>query len=137
MSRDSTVDRGVGGPADMLMWDPGQPGDVAPLRGFRCASCERAGFPSAAHCPVCGSATVAIPLGPHAQLAQATAVLHAPPGALVEVPYVVGIAQFDEGVSILGLVLVDDLDRIAPGDDVEVVVHAPSSELVTYAYRPV
>lgn len=128
---------GTARPVDELMWEPGAPGEVAPLRAASCDECGRVTFPSPAQCPVCASATTSIPLGPHAQLGHATAVLHEPPGTRVPVPYVVGVARFDEGVSVLGLVVVDDLQHLAPGDDIDVVVHSPTPELVTYAFRPI
>jgi uncharacterized OB-fold protein len=51
-------------------------------------------------------------------LAGATKVLHPPPGALVEAPYAVGVAEFDCGISVIGLLL--DLDPTELGQAVEV-----------------
>jgi len=64
-----------------------------------------------------------------------TSVEHQPPDALIDAPYVVIAAAFDEGISVLG-VLVDDLglNELRIGDEVEVVVTS-IGEVFGYGYR--
>jgi len=63
-----------------------------------------------------------------------SAVLHAPPGALVEVPYWIGVAQFENAISILGLI-VGSGEGLEIGDDVHCVAICPAEGLMTYGYR--
>jgi uncharacterized OB-fold protein len=73
--------------------------------------------------------------GPRAKVKLITSVEHQPPDALIDAPYVVIAAAFDEGISVLG-VLVDDLglNELRIGDDVEVVVTS-IGEVFGYGYR--
>jgi uncharacterized protein len=80
-------------------------GDDASLRASHCLSCGRWEFPYRDYCPGCGSQSVSDgALSSRARVIGTTAVLHQPPGALVEAPYTVALAAFPEGVSVLGLV---------------------------------
>ena len=80
-------------------------GAVARLRASHCDACGRWEFPRRAYCPQCGSADVReAALGSSARVTATTAVLHPPPGSLVEAPYTVALAAFPEGLSVLGVV---------------------------------
>jgi uncharacterized OB-fold protein len=71
----------------------------------------------------------------NATLGTCTAVLHAPPGALVEVPYMVGVARFPEGISIMGVVV--GVTQTPPqGTPLEIVAMALPDGRLTYAFRP-
>jgi uncharacterized OB-fold protein len=62
-------------------------------------------------------------------------VLHPPPGGLVEVPYLVGVARFPEGISILGVVT--GASQTPPqGTPVDTVAMALPNGRLTYAFRP-
>ena len=65
---------------------------------------------------------VDVELGPRAKVLAKTSVEYQPPDALIDAPYFVIAAAFDEGISVLG-VLVDELnlDDLQIGDEVELV----------------
>jgi uncharacterized OB-fold protein len=87
------------------------------LAASRCPECGRPEFPRSSVCPACGAATEPISLA-RGSLVGATKVLHPPPGALVEAPYEVGVAEFDCGISVIGLLI--DVDAAELGQAVEV-----------------
>ena len=88
-----------------------KPGDTIGLLTSRCHGCERHEFPPATHCPGCGSQSVStVELSSQASVGGSTTVMVSPPGAMTVAPYTVVVAQFPEGVSILGLAVGD------PGD---------------------
>lgn len=122
--------------SDDLLFDDPVPGAPNRLRASRCSLCCRVEFPRADRCPACGAAADAIGLSGEARLGPRTAVLHAPPDALVEVPYVIGIAEFPEGISVLGLVDAPGLDAAATGDVVDTIAYEAAPGFVTYAFRP-
>lgn len=121
---------------ESLFWDEPVPGAPNRLRASRCCVCERVEFPAADQCPACGASTEPMPLSGQARLGPRTAVLHAPPGALVSTPYVVGVARFPEGISVLGLVDAPSLESTATGDAIDVIAYEPTTGLVTYGFRP-
>lgn len=121
--------------ADRLLWTTADPGRTVALRGSRCDRCGRIEFPSRTLCPTCGSVAAAIPLGPRARLRTVTSVLHPPPGSRVPVPYVVGVAEFPEGISILGLVVIDAQEHVTVGDPVDTIAYAPA-DVSTYGFLP-
>lgn len=92
-------------------------GDPATLAASRCPDCGRAEFPRVMTCPACGRTTVAIALE-RGTLAGSTTVLHAPPGALLEVPYDVGVVEFECDLSVLGVLI--GIDPADLGRSVEV-----------------
>ncbi len=68
---------------------------------------------------------------------QWTSVNHPPPGGLVDVPYSVVVADFPEGISILGLVSKDgSAGVVALGNQVE-VVSTEVGERIGYAFSVV
>ena len=67
-----------------------------------------------------------------ATLGVCTSVAYPPPGALVPAPYRVGVARFDAGISVLGIVLHD----AAPGDAVEPVVLSLEDGGTSFAFAP-
>lgn len=76
-------------------------------------------------------------LGPDATLVGYTAVLHPAPGALVDAPYFVGVARFEEGVAVLGLLVgLPDLESAASGMALEVIVVAFADGRSGYGFRP-
>lgn len=119
-----------------LLWEAPVPGAPNRLRASRCTSCDRVEFPVAERCPACGGEAAPVALSGEARLGPRTAVLHAPPDALVEVPYVVGVAEFPEGISVLGLVDTPGLEAAATGDAIETIAYEAAPGLVTYAFRP-
>lgn len=106
-------------------------GESIGLAASRCDVCERVDFPARSSCSSCGAAVSTAVLSSTARLGAQTAVLHAPPGALVDVPYRVGVAEFPEGLAVLGLLVGDQPER---GDRVE-VVSVPVGDRLTYGYR--
>jgi uncharacterized protein len=90
--------------AQSILMDTPAPGDVVRLRASYCVSCDRWEFPARSYCPTCSASPEERPLSSEAKVALTTAVLHQPPGALVEAPYTVALAEFPEGISIMGVV---------------------------------
>jgi uncharacterized OB-fold protein len=99
----------------------GEPGTRTALLASSCGQCGRAEFPRRASCPACGAATEKIELAGPATLRVSTAVLAQAPGSQVQAPYNVGVAEFRQGLCVLGL-LVDEPEI---GATVDVVVHEP------------
>jgi uncharacterized OB-fold protein len=63
-------------------------------------------------------------------------VKHAPPGALVPVPYTVAVAAFREGVAVLGAVPGVSMEDLRFGDRVR-SVGMLVGEAVAYAWQPI
>ena len=122
---------------DSLVTDPtAAVGTTATLRASHCSACGRTEFPALTSCPACGAEASTIALGPEATLGGFTAVLHAPPGAAVDVPYTLAVATFaDANLAVMGL-----LDQhVAPdelqiGQPLEVCIVA-TREATTYGFR--
>lgn len=110
------------------------PGSSVLLIASYCAACDRWEFPSRDYCATCNVKPVEAPLSDQAQVEFVTAVLHQPPGALVQAPYAVVLAGFPEGVSVMGVVADLDYEQIAPGDRVRVVA-AQTGECIGYQFR--
>jgi uncharacterized OB-fold protein len=81
-----------------------RPGELVRLRASNCPACARWEFPALTYCPGCDGRPESSALSEQATVIGVTAVLHPPPGALVEVPYTVALAAFPEGVAVLGVV---------------------------------
>ena len=106
-------------------------GSATALLASTCTSCRRTEFPRRPDCPACGAEVRPTTLAGPATTRVSTAVLAQPPGSLVRAPYSVGVAEFPEGVCVIGL-LVDDPEV---GDRVEVVVHEPYDDGRVFAFR--
>ena len=81
------------------------PGAGTALLAARCVACGRVEFPRRAGCPACGADVELVELRGPARLRVSTAVLAQPPGSLVEAPYDVGVAEFPEGICVIGHVV--------------------------------
>ena len=108
-------------PSTTELFEPGAVGQRTSLCATRCEGCGRHSFPSRTHCPGCGEDTKPVSLAGPARLRVLTGVRAQPPGSKVEAPYNAGVAEFDEGICIIGLV-VGPAER---GDLVVPVVHEP------------
>lgn len=109
-----------------------EPGATVRLAVADCPACGRLTFPAQLRCPSCGEVAQPLELPPDGRLRGFTSVLHAPPGAEVEVPYHVGVAEFAGRIAILGLL--DDIEGAELGDVVETVAVAVG-DTVTYGFR--
>lgn len=107
-------------------------GETVALAAGRCLECGRAEFPRVTTCPACGATVEPITLE-HGTLTGATTVLHPPPGALVEVPYNVGVAAFECDLSLLGLLI--DADPTVLGCPLEVRV-CRVGDRASFAFAP-
>ena len=107
------------------------PGERTALRASTCPDCGRTAFPRVAECLACGGAAEPVLLAGQATLRALTSVTSQPPGALVQAPYDVGVAQFPEGICVIGLI-----DGAAvPGATVTVVATSPYPDGLTFAFR--
>ena len=114
-------------------------GDALRLNALRCAACGRCSFPSTGSCTWCGAAGTDEALATTGEVVAATAVLHATPGAVVDVPYIVALLRFDDAqVDVLGrLVGTDDLTTAPPGTQLQIVAETLPDGRRHYAYaRP-
>jgi uncharacterized OB-fold protein len=111
-----------------------RPGQPACLVASRCTGCARTEFPLRTRCPACGSTSGPEPLPSAGRLVGFTAVLHPPPGADVEVPYTVGVVEFDGRIRVLGLVI-ETLEDLEVGRSMETVGHPTALGDTGYAFR--
>jgi uncharacterized OB-fold protein len=116
----------------MSLFSPAPPGSPTTLTASRCPACLRVEFPAQAQCPACATACADLVLAGPATLGVCTSVAYPPPGALVAAPYRVGVARFDAGISVLGIVVHD----AAPGDAVEPVVLSLEDGGTSFAFAP-
>jgi uncharacterized OB-fold protein len=124
-----------------LIWADDQ--DAAPdsevrLHATHCLSCGRSSFPDVGSCSWCGAFELEPrPLAAAIAVA-ATAVLHPTPGAVVETPYVVILARFDDaGLDVLGRVrIAADQTAVPPGTPMRVVSEALPDGRRHYAFAP-
>jgi uncharacterized OB-fold protein len=118
--------------AETLVYKAGSIGQPTQLAASRCPHCARVQFPSTASCPACSLPSDDLWLAGPAKLVFATKILAEPPDSLVAAPYGVGVAEFPEGIRVIGLL---DDPPPAVGDAVVPVVHQPAVNLVTFAFR--
>jgi uncharacterized OB-fold protein len=111
-----------------------QVGAPVTLAGSRCTACLRVEFPARATCPACGADMQVTDLSSEATVRAFTGVEYPPPGCLVDVPYVIVMADFPEGVCVLGQLIAATIDEVAIGDALTSVV-VPVGERVSYGFR--
>lgn len=122
--------------AEGLLFGPSTPtpGTVVALAASACTACGRHEFPARARCPSCLSEAVVSTLSTRARISGFTSVNHPPPGASMDVPYVVAVGAFPEGVSVLGPVVGAGIGGVAVGDLVDTVA-ADIGGSIGYGYR--
>ena len=108
-----------------------RPGERSALLASTCPACGRTAFPRVAVCLACGGAADPVELAGPATLRVLTSVTSQPPGALVTAPYDVGVAEFLEGICVIGLI---DGTAVA-GASVTVVAASPYPNGLTFAFR--
>jgi uncharacterized OB-fold protein len=109
-------------------------GNPVRLRASACTDCDQVVFPAMPTCPSCGRYATTLPLASRATLRGFTSVLHPPPGAEIATPYHVGVAEFAEGVAIMGILDIPDGHTPRRGDPIATVSFAVG-EALTYAFR--
>jgi len=119
------------------------------LVGSRCASCGTPYFPTTLVChnPDCSASRIEdATFGPKGTLWSFAVQGYAPPAPArfdqPYAPYAMGVVDLDEGLRVLGRIMVDDPERLAVGDPVELTLdtlcHEPDgSEVITWKFRPV
>jgi uncharacterized OB-fold protein len=115
--------------------------DVAPgapvrLAAARCSACDRCSFPATGTCTWCGAAgSDPVPLSSGTAVA-ASAVLHRTPGAVVDVPFVVALARFEQaGLDVLGRVPgAAGPDAVPAGTSLRVVAESLPDGRMHYAF---
>jgi uncharacterized OB-fold protein len=113
------------------------PGAPIRLAAARCPACGRCSFPATGTCTWCGTAgSDPVPLAEGVAVA-ATAVLHATPGSVVEVPYVVALARFEQArLDVLGRVPgATDPATVPAGTPLRVVAESLPDGRVHYAFE--
>lgn len=86
------------------LFDSADLGADTVLLASRCTACARVEFPERTQCPACGAASTPFRLTGPARARTVSAVLAQPPGSLREAPYDVCVAEFAEGICVIGLV---------------------------------
>ncbi|MHB1126353.1 MAG: Zn-ribbon domain-containing OB-fold protein [Bacillota bacterium] len=107
----------------------------------KCKKCSTVAFPQTEYCPNCASEGMEIThLSRLGKLRNFSSVRNMPPECKGPVPYGVGIAEFPEGIRIIGLLTTAEIDKLQPGMDVELIVEKLYEEdghdVVTYKFRP-
>jgi uncharacterized OB-fold protein len=101
---------------------------TAVLAASRCPVCGFVVFPRQPWCPRCtGTGTEDAELGPAGTLVAFTGVHHPAPGSKVAPPYAVGLAEFEPGVRVAGLLTVPSVEGLRVGQAITVVA-APAFE---------
>ncbi|SOD71798.1 uncharacterized OB-fold protein [Jatrophihabitans sp. GAS493] len=118
-------------PAPPALFAAADPGAQTTLGASHCTSCRRVHFPRRVECAACGSPCTPIDLAGPARLRVLTGVHAQPPGSLVIAPYLVGVAEFPEGICVIGLID-GEAER---GDSVTPVVVAPYEGGLTFGFR--
>lgn len=85
------------------LFEDGATGSRTQIRASRCEKCTRLEFPARTLCPACGAPSAPVRLGEDAVARTVTAVLAPAPGSKREAPYDVCVAQFAEGICVIGL----------------------------------
>ena len=112
------------------------PGAPVRLAAARCSACGRCSFPATGTCAWCGATgSDPVPLSSGTAVA-ATAVLHRTPGAVVEVPFVVALARFEQaGLDVLGRVPgATDPAAVPAGTPLRVVAESLPDGRLHYAF---
>ena len=110
-----------------------EPGSTVRLRASHCPDCDRWEFPGRVYCPACPGKPRVEALSETAEIIGFSAVLHQPPGALVQAPYSVALAAFPEGVAVLGTVGGVAYDQLSIGDRVTTVATVVGGS-IEYSY---
>jgi uncharacterized OB-fold protein len=101
---------------------------TAVLTASRCPACGLVVFPRQPWCPRCtGTSTEDAELGPAGTLVAFTGVHHPAPGSKIAPPYAVGLAEFEPGVRVAGLLTVPSVEGLRVGREISVVA-APAFE---------
>lgn len=108
---------------------------IVRLAASQCPQCDRWEFPARDYCPGCGSVPVSAALSSTGRVAGFTAVMHAPPGALIETPYVVALVEFPERVSVMSAMPGVAYEDVVIGEVVETVSFVVG-EALEYVVRP-
>ncbi len=117
--------------------------EVPRLLVSQCVSCGKVHFPRSETCPYCaGEGTEPKELTGPGVLWAHTSITAAPPGYLGEVPYGVGVVEFDEGIRIISRLSESDPFALREGQMMELVVvplHTDDdgNDVVTYAFAAV
>jgi uncharacterized OB-fold protein len=112
------------------------PGTPVRLAAARCSACGRCSFPATGTCTWCGATgSDPVPLSSGTAVAS-TAVLHRTPRAVVDVPYVVALARFEQaGLDVLGRVPgAAGPDAVPPGTPLRVVADSLPDGRMHYAF---
>ena len=113
------------------------------LEGTKCQVCGRVYLPSRSICPVCHRKSIGkmekISLSGRGKVVEYT-IIHDPhPDFSLQVPYVMGIIEMEEGVRLTGQIVDTPIDEIHEGMDVEAVFRKINMDgpdgLIHYGYK--
>jgi uncharacterized OB-fold protein len=112
--------------------------DAEGLIGGACGACELRHFPSAGHCPWCGSASVSSTrLSTDGRLWSWTTVHTAPPGYEGPVPFGFGVVELPaDGLHVITLLTETDPDRLSAGDAMSFTTVPVSDDTESWAFEP-
>ena len=108
----------------------------------QCSECGEMAFPKQIYCPECCTETMEeLILHSRGELKSFTGIYSPTPGYKGEVPYTVGVVEFQEGIRIMGLTTKKTIDHLEAGMEVEIIFDLAyveeGKEYITFKYKPV
>ena len=119
---------------------PDDPNEKPYLEGTRCTECGTHMRYKRWNCPDCGSESlVTVPLSGRGKLNTYSIIYKQLPGALVTVPYAIGVLEMEEGI-FLRSVIDKDFDNLEVGMPLEIYFDVMAedkegNELLAYKFR--
>ena len=120
---------------------PDDPNEKPYLEGKKCTKCGTHFRYASWHCQNCGSESMeTVPLSGRGKLNTYSIIYKQLPGALVTVPYAIGVLEMEEGI-FLRSVIDKDFDDLEVGMPLEIYFEViaedkEGNELLTYKFRP-
>ena len=116
--------------------------ETAGLIVSKCCNCGEMVFPRQNYCPECCTKTMEEKvLNSVGTLKSFTGIYAPTPGYKGEVPYTVGIVEFQEGIRIMGLTTEKTIDHLEAGMDVEIIFDTAfmedNKEFITFKFKPI
>ena len=108
----------------------------------KCLDCGEMVFPRQVYCPECCTETMEeFVLNSRGKLKSFTGIYAPTPGYKGEVPYTVGVVEFQEGIRIMGLTTEKTIDHLEAGMEVDIIFDTAfvedNKEFITYKFKPV
>lgn len=108
----------------------------------KCLDCGEMVFPRQVYCPECCTETMEdFLLNSRGKLKSFTGIYAPTPGYKGEVPYTVGVVEFQEGIRIMGLTTEKTVEYLEAGMEVDIIFDTAfvedDIEFITFKFKPV